>query len=250
MATANEHKRAERFDFGLDRHTGVVTCSRVKEGAPILFVSHDSEGDWQFLCGGPHAGVEGADKGLVVCLECVVADDPSLNDLADLCCNWSASRERCGAAWQRHDDFEDAIITTVEEHGWFVAGVVAGESDDEPAFAYTIGLYKTYGHAELICVGLGVEVMHVMLNRCGDLVKAGHKAPVGVAFDGILDDYKVQLREVKERESYEQHLGYAIWFNRGREFPVLQLVWPDKEGRFPGALGTSPELARQQPMLP
>jgi hypothetical protein len=92
--------------------------------------------------------------------------------------------------------------------------------------------------------------MHAMLNNCGHLIKTGEKPPVGTPFAEVLDDYKVLLREVRARNSYDAHVGYAIWFNGGREFPLLQLVWPDKEGRFPGDPGTSPGLAKQQPLLP
>jgi hypothetical protein len=55
--------------------------------------------------------------------------------------------------------------------------IPAGDRHDEPAFAYTTGLYKTFGHPELICFGLRHEVMHGMLNICGDRVKAGERCP-------------------------------------------------------------------------
>jgi hypothetical protein len=40
------------------------------------------------------------------------------------------------------------------------------------------------------------------------------------------------------------------WFYRGWEFPLLQLMWPDRDGRFPGERGAATGLARQQPLLP
>ncbi len=249
MAAERAHKAAPRFDFRLERHTAVIICSCVKGGAPILHVSHDADGDWQFLCGAPHDD-EGPDAAAVTCLECVVADDPSLNDVADMCSSWSAYRDRSDAAWKRHDHFEDAIKTAVTEHGWFVAKIEGGVSNDEPAFAYTVGLFKTYGHPELTCIGLRTDLMHVMLNNCGQLIKTGQQPPVGPPFDEVLDDFKVQLREVRARESYDEHMGYAIWFNGGSEFPLLQLVWPDKEGRFPGDPGASPWMVARQPLLP
>jgi hypothetical protein len=59
----------------------------------------------------------------------------------------------------------------------------------------------------------------------------------------------VKLRPVRDPASYREHVGYARWFYRGDEFPLLQLVWPDKAGRFPGEPGANPALARQQPLL-
>jgi hypothetical protein len=87
------HLTAERFDFKLARNTGIFVCRRVMEGAPVLHVSHDKDGDWQFLCGGDQHGEGGSDHAAIQCLECTLARDPSLNELADLCGDWSADRD-------------------------------------------------------------------------------------------------------------------------------------------------------------
>jgi hypothetical protein len=243
------HKIAERFDFREDRHTRAFTCARVRDGAPVLLVSH-ADGDWQFLCGGEHDGVDGPDGIVLVCLECAVADDPSLNELADLCGQWSAERERPGAPWERHDGMEDLVREKVDEHGWFVMQVMAGEEPDEPAFAYTIGLHSSYGHPELIIVGLRIDLMLALLNVCGNRIKAGERLPVDEPFDRVLDGYPVCLRTVFTAESRREHVGYATWFHGGDDFRLLQLVWPDKQGRFPGEPDAAPIMATQQPLLP
>src|SRR5688572_28543470 len=62
---------------------GRARCS-IRDGAPVLHVSHDSDGDWQFLCGGNEHGDGQSDGGLLVCLECRVADDLTLNELSTL----------------------------------------------------------------------------------------------------------------------------------------------------------------------
>lgn len=101
-----EHPKANTFAFREDRHTGVFICKRVADGAPILHVAHDTEGDWQFLCGGQHED-GGDDDGLVVCLEHVVARDPSLNELADLCTSHHADRAAPEDKWIITDEQED-----------------------------------------------------------------------------------------------------------------------------------------------
>jgi hypothetical protein len=245
--TQGAHRRAERFEFAEERNTAVYVCRRVHDGAPILSVTHDGDGDWQFLCGGTHED-GGEDGAVLACLECVVADDPTLNEVADLCGNWNATRGEVGGAWTRHDAMEDLIAAGVDEHGWYVIKVDA--DDDGPGFAYTIGLYRTFEHPELICVGLRPDVMHAMLEGCVELIRSGQRLPVDTPFAGILDDHDVRLREVHAKETCDQHLGYAIWFHGGRAFPVLQLVWPDKQGVFPGEPDAHPGLATQQPLLP
>ncbi len=143
---------------------------------------------------------------------------------------------------------EDEIQEVFDRHGLFVMIVAA--DDEHPGFAYTIGLHRRHRHPELIVVGLRHEVMHAMLNDCGDRVAAGDPLPVDLPVAGILDAVDVRLRRVRAPDSYDEHVGYAIWFNGGRDFPLLQLVYPDLEGRFPGEPGVNPALAAQQPLLP
>jgi hypothetical protein len=242
-------KETQRFEFEVAKKTPVIVCQKVKAGAAVLEVAHDEDGHWQFLCGGDHAD-GGSDGATTMKLAELVATDDSLNDLADLACNETAARKRRGAAWKRHDGTEDAIRQAIEEHGWFVAKIPPGESEAEPPFAYTIGLHKQFGHPELIIVGLPLDTMHAILNACGELVRSGEKLPVDVLVAEILEDYSVRFRTVNERKSYDEHVGYAIWWNEGREFPLLQLVWPDPEGRFPGEKGAAAIVKKQQPMLP
>jgi hypothetical protein len=55
------HLVADRFEFDEARNTMVFVCARVRDGAPVLWVSHDENGDWQFLCGGDHSDPETGD---------------------------------------------------------------------------------------------------------------------------------------------------------------------------------------------
>jgi hypothetical protein len=78
----------------------VITLGRiVREGAPLLLVTHDEEdGAWQFL-DGEHVF---EDDALVVSLFEMVQFDPSLRELADLPVGWFAWRASPGEPWQRN----------------------------------------------------------------------------------------------------------------------------------------------------
>jgi hypothetical protein len=248
-AMSDTHRHADRFDFALPRNTAVFVCERIKKGAPVLHVSHDSDGEWQFLCGGDQHAEGQSDGPSVACLECVAADDPTLNELSDLCGDWSAERDRIGHPWRRHDHGEDFIKDAVERWGWSIQLIEAGESESEPTFAYTVGLYKTFAAPELIVTGLPHDVMGKMLNTCGERIKQGEVLPLGEPISEIVDGLPVMLRRVRSRESYRKHVGYAIWFNDGADFPLCQLVWPDKAGRFPGDPEANPAFATLQALL-
>jgi hypothetical protein len=64
---------------------------------PVTYVSHDADGDWQFLGdkmsegGGP----------VLSCLHHPIDKDSTLEDLSDLPLGWYATRERPGALWER-----------------------------------------------------------------------------------------------------------------------------------------------------
>lgn len=246
----HEHRRAERFEFSAARNTAVYICTRVRDGAPVLHVSHDDEGDWQFLCGGDQHGAGQSDPGLLACMECVVADDLTLNELSDLREDWTAERDSVGGAWRRSDNAEDFIVHAVGEYGWAVELVAAGEAESEPAFAYTVGLHKSFGAPELIVFGLSRDVMHQILNDLGEQMKAGQTLPIGEPIPGIIEGYPLRLREVRAPESYREHVGYALWFNGGYDFALLQVLWPDKRGRFPDDADADAAVAALQPRVP
>ena len=77
----------------------VFLCAKVVLRAPILHVSHDLNGDWQFLCGGEHGdGGEGMPR--LAHLEQVLAQDPSIWALADLAQGFVADRDAVDAEWR------------------------------------------------------------------------------------------------------------------------------------------------------
>jgi Domain of unknown function (DUF4262) len=242
----NGHAHSGPWPFRETQNTAVFICGEVASGAPILRAVHDAEGDWQFLCGGLHS--EGAgDKPLLVCFACTVARDAALLELSDLQRNRAAERPEPGAAWNRVDLHEEFIRSAVQEHGWSVQLIPEG-GDGEPAFAYSVGLHKTVGAGELIVLGLGLDSMGAMINRLGDKLRAGERPRPGEDIDEILEGFPVRLRRVATRQDERAHVGYALWFNGGADFPLWQVLWPDREGRFPGEPGCTVE--RWQPLLP
>jgi hypothetical protein len=86
------------WPFHQGKNVAVFTTNRVLDGShPILFVSHDSEGDWQFLCGTTNR----PSNGRIVCLGSIIKRDDSLADLADLPEGWQAVRDSVGGRWRR-----------------------------------------------------------------------------------------------------------------------------------------------------
>jgi hypothetical protein len=81
----------------------ITTRQVIREGSPILLVSHDAEdGSWQFLTG----GVFSVTDGMIVALHEIVKHDPTVCELADLPLGWEAHRDSIGSSWRRlrHED--------------------------------------------------------------------------------------------------------------------------------------------------
>ena len=57
---------------------------------------------------------------------------------------------------------EQQIKECIEEFGWFVG--MFESTNNEPSFAYTIGLWKTFSHPEIISFGLPIETLQTILN--------------------------------------------------------------------------------------
>ena len=86
--------------FDQPRNCAAISLRQiVKEGAPVLLVSHDKDDHgWQFLDGSEFPNAADA---VIVCMSHVIESDPSLFELADLPPGWRAWRESATGPWVR-----------------------------------------------------------------------------------------------------------------------------------------------------
>ena len=74
------------------------------------------------------------------------------------------------------DEHDRKLLADVEQFGWHMVGI---EQDNEgPAFVYSVGLYQTFRHCEILVVGLSVDVMFGMRGMSG---RMAHRWLLGVA---------------------------------------------------------------------
>lgn len=122
-----------------------------------------------------------------------------------------------------HDD--------VAKFGWHTVAVkVDGTSEDK--FAFTVGLFQTYEHPELILVGLAMKVAHGILSTCVARIEEGDPLKDGQVRQDLLNQFSAAIVTV-DKSFYSEYLGSAISFYEGTDFPALQIVWPDRNDRFP-----------------
>jgi hypothetical protein len=146
------------------------------------------------------------------------------------------------------EEADEIIIRNIRQHGCNVTGIPS--SKDEPEYAFSIGLFVNYGQAEILIFGLDPKVATTLINDVRDHAAAGRRFIAGDVSDEILVDHRVCFVEVP-LQLYAKYLGTAIWFYRKspRPFPCLQLVWPDRDDRFPWETGHDAILKKYQPIL-
>ena len=144
------------------------------------------------------------------------------------------------------DEHERKALADVQKHGWHVLKVM--EDNEGPAFAYTVGLYHSFGHPELIVVGLPSDVGHAVLNVAGESIRRGDRYSAGSQSEEFLEDRVCAFRTMPESQ-YRHYLGWNLWFHDGAAFPALQMVWTDREGRWPWETTVDPAVRERQPAI-
>jgi hypothetical protein len=139
----------------------------------------------------------------------------------------------------------DKLAADVAEYSWVVMKVV---NDLGPDFAYSVGLYHSFRHPELIMFGLRSDTMHRLINAVGERVRRGAGFRAGQLSDEFLEGFDVTFRAVPAYQ-LPGHFGWAIAFYRGQPFPALQVIYPDRKGRWPWTEAAEDDFRERQPVL-
>ena len=144
------------------------------------------------------------------------------------------------------DDSDRKLLADIERVGWHIVGV---DADDEgPGYAFSVGLFHTLEHPEIIIFGLSNETAAELINVIGVHVQGGARFHAGDQSNDVADGFSVAFTEVPT-DAYREYIGYALWFYESFDFPVLQCVWPDKSGLFAWQDGYDNRFDQLQPVL-
>jgi hypothetical protein len=144
------------------------------------------------------------------------------------------------------DADEREFVALIREHGWFCTQVLG--DDAGPGFSYTTGFWVGLGQPEVIVFGLDQTLAHDVLWDIYRDLAAGKPLPVEARTGEVFGGCDAWLRPMG-RQHYRDYLGWSLWFYQGDEFPCLQLLWPDRAGRFPWEAGAEAAVRELQPGL-
>ncbi len=144
---------------------------------------------------------------------------------------------------------EQKVLHDIDHVGWHVVKVFASAGESGPEWAFSIGLFHSFLHPEVIIFGLPLNTCADLINEIGRQIKNGRRFDGQCAISGILTEpYTCVFRPVPMR-IYAEYVGFAQWFYEADPFPVMQCFWPDKAGRFPWEAGCERATREAQPLL-
>jgi hypothetical protein len=144
------------------------------------------------------------------------------------------------------DDLEKIVIANINEYGWHCVNVI--EDDSHPPWSYTIGLYDTWQHPELIIVGRSRATSHEMLKTVATDIELNDPPKLTDPGGHQLLGMKCHFLEANPRY-YSDYVGFALWYYRKRKFSLHQIIWPNNDGLYPWDQNASNAFKEWQPVL-
>jgi hypothetical protein len=141
---------------------------------------------------------------------------------------------------------DQKLLSDIEEYGWHIVNVL--EDEEGPPYSFSIGLYHTFRHPEVIIIGLDPDLMQNMINWIGADIRGGKSFEIGKEYADLIEGFNCTFMVV-QKKYYSEYLGYAMWFYKGDGFPVIQCVWPTTKGKFPWEKGYPKDLVKWQQLL-
>ena len=135
----------------------------------------------------------------------------------------------------------------IAKYGCSVIHVFDAEGE-LPSFAYSIGIQRETGAPEVVVIGLKRPMAHSVINEYNSRVREGERFAVGQYYGGFLEGFEIYIGGVP-RSVYNDYFGQDIDFYGGRDFEVVQVIYPTTMGVWPWT-DDAPESFRQwQPVL-
>lgn len=145
-----------------------------------------------------------------------------------------------------HSSEDKKLFEDIEKYGLHILFV--SSSNYLPSFGYTVGLYKTYNHPEIICFGISERATQAVMNNISDLLKSGKKVRLNKTYYDFFHNVQAQFIEV-DMSYIQNYFGYDIWLYETINFPAIQLVWADRQNNFPWDKNYDTEFKYRQPLL-
>ncbi|MFC3161558.1 protein of unknown function [Chryseobacterium arachidis] len=144
------------------------------------------------------------------------------------------------------EDLLEQTRQNIEQFGLQV--IMVSSTEYLPSFAYSVGLEKTYKHPEIICFGLSNDLAHKIINDIAEILKKGEAIQSGKVYDEIFNNSRAYFLNVDKR-NIPDYFGSALNYYQDKGFDALQLIWTDRNDKFPWEENFEEEFLFIQPLL-
>lgn len=147
------------------------------------------------------------------------------------------------------DDLTEAgrrVLQNIAEQHCHVVHVAADR--DGPSFSYTVGLWHHFRQPEVIVFGLEPELADDLFDALVERCVAGERFATDEKHEGLLVGYAVRFLALAQSAA-APYFGAATWAYQGDDYRCLQLVWPDKNRRWPWEEGVRRIFVERQPII-
>ncbi len=140
----------------------------------------------------------------------------------------------------------ERVLADIGKYGCHAIHVQA--QGELPAYTYTVGISRTSDAPDIAVFGLQHAPGHRLVHAYNVRVRRGERFAVGQMAAGFLKGQDCALRPVHPGHC-AAYFEWNSWLHEGRDFPMLQLVYPSMEGIWPWDAMASAWLRQNQPML-
>jgi hypothetical protein len=145
------------------------------------------------------------------------------------------------------DDYPRDLIHNIETYGFQVTSVFDPKGK-APNFAYSIGIQKTTGQPEMIVFGMRPRIAHYLISTYFEQVKAGQHFAPNRQQSGFSKKFPIFIQPVSRRKC-NQYMAGADGFYGPLGYQAVQLIYPDKHGRWPWSTNAEPNFRSSQTLL-
>ena len=95
------------------------------------------------------------------------------------------------------------VLEDIRTHSWHVTGVFPSQGNTGPDWAFSIGLFHSFVHPEIIVFGLKLDVCMSVINEIGGQVKSGKHYDAGEEYGDILNNPYNAPSAQRKRNHYQ-----------------------------------------------
>ena len=140
----------------------------------------------------------------------------------------TSPEERCYVHRHGLEAMFGKVKGDIDRDGYSIVGVM-----DNPPYSYTVGLTQSRKHQEILIAGIGGLTAYHLLIALIKRIPDNGQLPLDEPISEIAN-MPLVLKKMAPENARIANMARALYDD---SFEMLQLVWPDENGRFPWQKG-------------